>query len=418
MLRVGLTGGIACGKSRVLRRLAEHGFRTLDLDAVAHEVMASGRPAHAEVLAAFGPGILGPEGQIDRKALGAIVFADAAARARLNAIVHPRVRDEERVLSARGQDDVVVTDGALLVEAGVHLRFDRLVVVHCDPAVQLQRLRARDGLSEAAARARIDGQMPLAEKRRFAHLDVDTSGTTADTDRAADQLAEALRALLPRPKAVPFPLERAAGGLAHGPKTGPRQLTPAALLADIAETGGVEMERIARRLVPAPTGHWYGAGEPPGPGPRAEALMLPLVFWALGRGGPDPSFLAAAASSLGRLFHRREADRADACLFALVAQEVAVSGRLGADLVERGSSVRTLAERWGGALPTERIPAALRAAASGAEDPGAAALAAVPNDEQSALASSLLGLAKGTPVDVLPGVVRAALLRLRGPGSP
>ena len=94
MLRVGLTGGIACGKTRVLRRLASRGLRTLDLDAVAHAVMAPGRPAFAEVVAAFGKDIVGADGSVDRKALGARVFADSTARERLNAIVHPRVRAE------------------------------------------------------------------------------------------------------------------------------------------------------------------------------------------------------------------------------------------------------------------------------------------------------------------------------------
>jgi len=137
---VGLTGGIACGKSHVLGRLAGHGLHTLDLDAVARDVTAPGSPALQEISGAFGDGVLGPDGSMDRAALAAVVFADASARARLNAIVHPRVRAEEArraaELAGRGAA-VMVTDAALLVEAGVHLRFDRLVVVHCELGQQL-----------------------------------------------------------------------------------------------------------------------------------------------------------------------------------------------------------------------------------------------------------------------------------------
>jgi dephospho-CoA kinase len=400
VLRIGLTGGIACGKSRVLRRLARHGCRTLDLDTVAHEVIAPGGPAYAEVVEAFGPRVVDAGGAVDRKALGEIVFRDPKERARLNAIVHPRVRAEERAWMARqAEGDVLVVDAALLVEAGFHLRFDRLIVVHCDPAVQLRRLRERDGLSEGAARARIEAQMPLSEKRRFAHYDVDTSETLDDTDRAADRLAGELRALLPRPAAVVLPEERAAGGFVHGPKSGPRRLTPIRLLTEIAEAGGVEMERIARRLEPPPAGPWYRAGAPPGPGPRAEALMVPLVLWALARAGPDPPFLAAAAASVSRLFHSDDADVSDACLYALVLHEVALSGRLPRDLDrdERWA----LAERWGGASPTERLPALLRAPAAHPDDP-----------EAVGEAGAFVGLALGAPVERLSPEARDALAKL------
>src|SRR2546427_3185758 len=121
ILRVGLTGGIACGKSYVLRRLAAAGLATLDLDEVAHEVMAPGGAAHADVVREFGSGILAADGKVDRKRLGDVVFADPSARARLNALVHPRVREEEARRAAaadRGPGTVVVTDAALLVGAG------------------------------------------------------------------------------------------------------------------------------------------------------------------------------------------------------------------------------------------------------------------------------------------------------------
>ena len=151
MLRVGLTGGIACGKSRVRRHLAAAGFGTLDLDGVAHEMIAPGGPAYDDVVAAFGPGILAADGTVDRKVLGARVFADAAARAELNALVHPRVRDEEArraAAHAAAGGRVFVTDAALLVEAAA-------------PAVRPARGRdceggelrlvARDRIEEAAA---------------------------------------------------------------------------------------------------------------------------------------------------------------------------------------------------------------------------------------------------------------------------
>ena len=185
MLRVGLTGGIACGKSHVLRRLAARGFPTLDLDQASRDVVAPGEPALAAIAEAFGRRVLGPNGALDRAALGAIVFADAGARARLNAIVHPRVRAAEAAWAAAraaAGASVAVTDAALIVETGAHLRFDRVVVVHCDPVEQLARLRARDGLDEAAARARVAAQMPVAEKRLFGHFEVDTSGAVTETE--------------------------------------------------------------------------------------------------------------------------------------------------------------------------------------------------------------------------------------------
>ena len=177
------------------------------------------------------------------------------------------------------------------------------------------------------------------------------------------------------------------------------------------------MERVARRLVPRPAGPWYRAGELPAPGPRAEALMGPLVLWALSRGGPDPPFLAAAAASLARLFHADATAVADACLFALALQEVARSRRVPPDLPERALGWRALAQRWGGALPAERILSVLGAAAAHPDDPGAARGAAGPWAEGSALAGGLVGLATGVPVDRLPSAVRAALVRLSDSGG-
>jgi dephospho-CoA kinase len=386
MLRVGLTGGIACGKSHVLGRLREAGCHTLDLDRVAHEVMAPGGPAHAPVAEAFGRDVLDAEGRIDRRRLGARVFADAAARARLNAIVHPCVRAEEarRVASVAGEPGgVFVTDAALLVEAGLHLRFDRLVVVHCSEEEQLRRLTRRDGLDIEAARARIRSQMPVAEKRAFAHLTVDSSGRPEDTDRASAALAETLRALgraAPRRRALPP--AAVAAILAAGPVTGPGGLAPARLLVDVAERGGLEMPRLVDLL--GRSGEWYRApaGWPERPGP--ETLAAPLVTWTLARRGPDADFLAAAAASLARATHPHARAIADACLYGCALLD-AVSVAAGAMVPERLEPLRALARRWAGAEPSDRLgalvaggggegddaplAAALRAAAMAAEGP-------------------------------------------------
>ncbi len=222
MLKVGLTGGIASGKSHVLRRFAQAGFQTLDLDAVARDVMAPGGTAYADIARAFGDRILAADGAIDRKALGAHVFADPSARRRLEALVHPRIREAEaRYLTSGAPDSVAVVDAALLVESGQHLRFARLVVVFCEPREQLRRLLARDGLTEADARARLDAQMPPEEKKRFGHFVVDNSGAPAETDAQVDAVIAALRSLAadraPRPR---VPVDRAVGRARRGAPAG------------------------------------------------------------------------------------------------------------------------------------------------------------------------------------------------------
>lgn len=370
MLRVGLTGGIACGKSRVLRRLAARGLRTLDLDAVSREVTAPGSAALVEIREAFGERVLRPDGELDRAALGAIVFSDASARARLDAIVHPRVRAAEVQWAREHAGDpeaVLVTDAALLVEAGAHLRFDRLVVVHCDPAEQLARLRARDGLDEAAARARIEAQMPVGEKRAFAHLEVDTSGSPDDTDRQSDVLADALLDGARRAPSRAVPFARRLGMLAAGPRDGPRGLSPLALLQAIAERGGVEMAALAARLDPPAGGPWYRAATAAAPVQPAVALVPALAAACLGRPGVDGEFLAAAAASLARLTHVEPSARTDACVLALLLLEAARGGT--ADVNALMPRVLSLAARWGGEPRPGPGPAwrdaALRGAASG-----------------------------------------------------
>ena len=194
MLRVGLTGGIATGKSTVAAMFRELGARVVDADVLSREVVAPRTPGHAAVLARFGPAILAGDGSIDRAALGRVVFADAAARRDLEAIVHPELLAEaERRFGLAESEGVAVTllDAALLVETGAWRALDRLIVVHCPPALQLERLRKR-GLTEAEARARVDAQAPLAEKLALAHFAIDTSRSLEATREQTEAVWRAL----------------------------------------------------------------------------------------------------------------------------------------------------------------------------------------------------------------------------------
>ncbi len=192
ILSVGLTGGIACGRTTVCAILARLGACVIDMDDLAHALVAPGGEAVSKVAEAFGDRVSDARGGIDRKALGAIVFHDPARRAALEAILHPMIRAEsekiiEQFARARGRG-IAVTDAALLVETGAHRRYDRLVVVVCDPRLQLRRLMARDGLPEEEARARIVAQAPLEEKLKVADHVIDTSGTLAETESRAHQV--------------------------------------------------------------------------------------------------------------------------------------------------------------------------------------------------------------------------------------
>ena len=196
MLRIGLTGGIASGKSAVAALLREMGFRVLDADSLAHKLMEPGQAAHDEILRAFGAGLADANGRIDRAKLGEIVFKNRAKLAQLNAILHPRV--EQIVLRQfeewqhNGVRDAVFVEAALLVEAGFTKHLDGLVVAWCDPDQQFERLRAR-GLSKAQADLRMGAQLPLEEKLRYATDSVDCSGTMEETRRQVQQLAAKIR---------------------------------------------------------------------------------------------------------------------------------------------------------------------------------------------------------------------------------
>ncbi|HYG66879.1 MAG TPA: dephospho-CoA kinase, partial [Anaeromyxobacteraceae bacterium] len=167
MRLVGLTGGIATGKSTFAAALRALGAPVIDADRLAREVVEPGRPALAEIVRAFGPGVLAPDGSLDRRRLGAIVFADPEARRRLEAITHPAIRaamrEETARLAAAGHA-VAFYDVPLLYEVGLEREVDAVVVVYAPRAAQLERLRRRDGLDAAGAEARLAAQLPIDEK--------------------------------------------------------------------------------------------------------------------------------------------------------------------------------------------------------------------------------------------------------------
>jgi dephospho-CoA kinase len=198
VLRAGLTGGIASGKTTVAEFLAQLGAFTLDADLIVHEMMAPGGQAVDEVVKRFGPGFLDSAGGIDRGVLGARVFADEASRRALNDIVHPSVRREidrriEEYRRAPDASPIVVVEAALLVETGRWREFDRLVVVRCGRETQIARLAERSGLTRSEAEARIDAQAPLADKLAVADYVIDTE---SGLDRTRRRTATVYRALL------------------------------------------------------------------------------------------------------------------------------------------------------------------------------------------------------------------------------
>jgi len=179
MLRVGLTGSIAVGKSFVLGCFRELGCQTLDADKTAREVVEPGTIGLNRVVAEFGDGVLTSNGELDRKKLGAIVFADESKRKLLNSIVHPLVFQKQNEwlvkCEQRHPNGIAIVDAALMIESGGYKRFDKLIVVWCRPDIQLARLMERDGLSPKDAESRIASQMPQNEKKSFANYLIDTS---------------------------------------------------------------------------------------------------------------------------------------------------------------------------------------------------------------------------------------------------
>jgi len=187
MLKVGLTGGIGCGKSHILREFHKLGVYTIDADEIAHEVILPDQSAYEQILQTFGPEILASDRTIDRKKLGEKVFSDEKAREKLNRIVHPLVLEEvaRRVAKFEEREDptspIIMVDAALMVETGSYRKYDSVVVVYCPPQVQLQRLIARDRLSEEEALQRIESQMPLLEKIKYADYIIESSGKLSET---------------------------------------------------------------------------------------------------------------------------------------------------------------------------------------------------------------------------------------------
>jgi dephospho-CoA kinase len=195
MLRIGLTGSIGVGKSFVAGVLAELGCRVLDADDTARAVVAPGSAALRDVVAAFGSEFLGTDGTLDRSKLGSLVFADEDKRKLLNLILHPYIiaQQDERLREWETDDPsgIAVIDAALMIESGGYKRFDKLIVVHCGPEVQLERLISRNNLSRAEAEKRIAAQMPQEEKKKFADYLIDTSdGFEAARKRTEDVYGE------------------------------------------------------------------------------------------------------------------------------------------------------------------------------------------------------------------------------------
>ena len=197
-LLVGLTGGIASGKSLVSALFQELGAHVIDADRLAREVVEPGQPAYQEIVEAFGREILQSDGRLDRKKLGGQVFADPEKRRRLEAITHPRIQvlrqARLQALAEQGFDGIVIQDAALLIEVGAADTVDRVVVVYVDEATQIERLTARDDLSEAEARQRIQSQMPLEAKARLAHYVVDNRRSPGETRQQVEAIYQALEA--------------------------------------------------------------------------------------------------------------------------------------------------------------------------------------------------------------------------------
>jgi dephospho-CoA kinase len=197
MLKVGLTGGLASGKTLVGEVLAGGGCLVIEADELGHEALAPGGEAYDAVAREFGREILTSDGAIDRQQLGTLVFGWPDRLARLNALVHPSVlrREDELIaeFAAREPRGIAVVEAAILIETGSSRRFDRIILVRCAVEQQVERALRRDGAVEADVRARISRQMPLDEKRKFADFVIDTSGQKEDTWRQARAVYEALR---------------------------------------------------------------------------------------------------------------------------------------------------------------------------------------------------------------------------------
>jgi dephospho-CoA kinase len=199
MLRVGLTGSIAVGKSYVASAFGELGCHVLDADQTAREAVSPGSAGLETVVKEFGVDVLNPDGTLNRQRLGTIIFADEEKRQKLNHILHPFIiARQDEIMREWERDDpngIGIIDAALMIESGGYRRFDKLVVVHCRPEVQLERLMLRNGLSREEAQARIDAQMPQAENQRYADFLIDTSDGFEPTRNRTIEVYNSLRKL-------------------------------------------------------------------------------------------------------------------------------------------------------------------------------------------------------------------------------
>ena len=198
MLRVGLTGGISTGKSTVGRMFVELGCHLLDSDQITHELLEPGQAVHDDVVRDFGSRILRPDGTIDRRILGNIVFKeDPPSRERLNRLLHPAIvhRQQEWLTEMESADPngIAIVDATLMIEIGTYKNYDQIIVVTCRPDIQKQRLMARSGLSEDQIEARIQSQMPLEEKVKFANFVVENSGDLTGTRRQVEEINSKLQ---------------------------------------------------------------------------------------------------------------------------------------------------------------------------------------------------------------------------------
>lgn len=201
MLRVGLTGGLATGKSFVGKALASLGCFVIQADELGHQVLLRGGEAYDGVIAEFGPGILDEKQEIDRRKLGAVVFHDPSKLERLNQLVHPPVRERERKLAEdfalRDPSGIIVIEAAILIETGAWKNYDRLIVVTCEPEQQVERAMHRDGIPREEAEMRLRRQLPLHEKVKFADYVIDTSGAKENTVKQTEAVYHSLRSITP-----------------------------------------------------------------------------------------------------------------------------------------------------------------------------------------------------------------------------
>jgi dephospho-CoA kinase len=186
-MNMGLTGGIACGKSTVASMLVNLGAKLIDADQLAREVVMPGRPALLQIVERFGSQVMLPDGTLNRKALGAIIFNDPIARKDLEAITHPLIRqamwDQMHQAEEAHIDTLIVVDVPLLYESGLKGYFQKVMVVYVSEKVQLLRLMGRDGLSLEAAELRLQSQMPIEQKKLLADIVIDNSGSLSDTEK-------------------------------------------------------------------------------------------------------------------------------------------------------------------------------------------------------------------------------------------